>query len=221
MQCLNGNKRDGMALWPGFSEFVDNVSFSTLAPFKAKLWHKGKLRKTCQICQMVEEATVRRFFFDFTHWGQMPIFRSKTQFWWKVQNRIFHCEFWFLLKMGVSKGENIQILVIKKAEFYSLQNRESQGPFLKDHTAAAQQRSILWCNRGAVVNFWRLFLGLKKKDPKLAMPKWPEVTICRFVMPPQNISAKWNGGFFGAIIPRKYGSVRTKLLPIIIKRLDL
>ena len=222
MECCSANGLVTTIFWICWQRFL-----SSLAPFKAKLWHKGKLRRGKPVKSVKWfKQQFRRFFFDFTNvslitLGWNSTFRSKNPILLEPPKSHFSLWILILVEDGSIKRWKYSNSSHKKAEFYSLQNRESQGPFLKDHTAAAQQRSILWCNRGAVVNFWRLFLGLKKKDPKLAMPKWPEVTICRFVMPPQNISAKWNGGFFGAIIPRKYGSVRTKLLPIIIKRLDL
>ena len=128
MQCQNGNKRDGIRcsanglvttiFWICWQHFL-----SSLAPFKAKLWHKGKLRRGKPVKSVKWfKQQFRRFFFDFTNvslitLGKTRYFGQKTLILLKPPNLIFLCEFWFLLKMGVSKGENIQILVIKRQNF--------------------------------------------------------------------------------------------------------
>ena len=140
----------------------------------------------------------------------MSIFGSKNPILIKCPKSYFAVWILILVEDGSIKRWKYSNSSHKKAEFYSLQNRESQGPFWR---ITQQQQRILWCNRGAVVNFWRLFLRIEERtQKKLAKMTWSN--ICHAS---SKYFSKWNG------IPRKYGSVRrtSKLPPIIIKKLDL
>ena len=119
MPCQNGNKMEccsanGLVttiFWICWQRFL-----SSLAPFKAKLWHKGKLRRGKPVKSVKWFKQQFRRFFLITL-GKTRYFGQKTLILLKPPNLTFLCEFWFLLKMGVSKGENIQILVIKRQNF--------------------------------------------------------------------------------------------------------
>ena len=174
-----------MALWPRFSEFVDNVS--------SPVWLHSKQNFDTKVNWEEENlsnlSNGRRFFFDFTNVSLISHTGDTCQFLGKKTPILIKCPksyfaVWILILVedGSIKRWKYSNSSHKKAEFYSLQNRESQGPFWR---ITQQQQRILWCNRGAVVNFWRLFLRIEERTQK-NLQKWPEVI---FVMPPQNISA--------------------------------